>query len=378
VKTIGPILISANSFWNIANFREELVEALVASVGEVALATPDPDKGWADAHGAVAIDLPMSRSGLNPFADFILLTNYVRLLRRIRPAYFLGFTAKPNIYGSLAASLCGVTSLPNVSGLGTVFIKGGVLARLVGLLYRLAFRNSPVGFFQNSDDRDLFVRRGIVRADQGRIIPGSGIDLERFSAQHPSSDGEIRFLFVGRLLGDKGVREFVEAARLLRSEFPAWRFQLLGDVDSGNRTGVSPAEVDRWVEEGLVEHLGFVSDIRPYIAASTAVVLPSYREGMPRSLLEAAAIGRPLIASDVPGNRQLVDHGRNGYLCNVRDGQSLANALRKMGLLSSKEREQMGQAARTLVEKEFGLGRVIEAYLSALRQLASEARVRTN
>jgi glycosyltransferase involved in cell wall biosynthesis len=376
---MNRIVLSANSFWNVVNFRGRLVEALVAAGYQVWIAAPDVNSDWAKERGAEAIEIAVDRSGLNPIADAALWLSYIRLFQRTRAHYFLGFTPKPNIYGSLAAQLSGVNSLPNVSGLGTAFIGHGLLSRFVSQLYRLAFRRCSIVFFQNSDDRDLFLDRKIVAPNQARLVPGSGIDLEHFALEPTRrDDGQSRFLFVGRLLGDKGVREFVGAARQLRAEQPGWRFQLLGDVDPGNRTGIPPAEVQQWVNDGLVEHFGHADDIRPYIAAATAVVLPSYREGMPRSLLEAAAMGRPLVATDVPGNRQLVEHGVNGLLCGPRDSASLASAIRQLGLMKPERQAEMGQAGRTLVEREYGVERVIGAYLDALAQLAGNAGVRTN
>jgi glycosyltransferase involved in cell wall biosynthesis len=375
VNSTGPVLLSSNSFHNITHFRGQLVEALVKRGHHVIIAAPMPHRDWARKQGVEAIEIEVDRSGLNPLTDAQLWLNYIRLFRRRRPRYFLGYTAKPNIYGSLAARLTGVISLPNVSGLGTAFIGRGLLARFVAGLYRLAFRKCPIVFFQNADDRDLFVARRIIRSGQARLLPGSGIDLDRFGPAPPADKAELRFLFIGRLLGDKGVREFVEAARMLKSEHPGWRFQLLGELDPGNRTGISREELGRWVEEGLVEHLGQAEDVRPYIAMATAVVLPSYREGLPRSLLEAAAMARPLIAADVPGSRQLVEHGVTGLLCEVRNSLSLANAMRQLGAMPVDQRAAMGAAARHMAEREYGVDRVVEAYLDALRQLAGGARV---
>ena len=361
------ILISANSFWNIANFRAGLVAALAAENYRILIAAPDADREWAVARGAEAINISIDRSGLNPVRDALLLVRYHKLIRRLRPNIFLGFTAKPNIYGAVAAQISGLPALPNVSGLGTAFIKGGPLSALVGFLYRLAFRKCAIVFFQNSDDAELFVGRRIVRPEQVQLLPGSGVDLGHF-APAPSPEG-IRFLFIGRLLGDKGVREFVEAARLLRSDHPDWQFQLLGALDQDNRSAIKRAELDQWLADGWIQHLGQVDDVRPFIAGATAVVLPSYREGLPRSLLEAAAMARPMIATDVPGNRRIVRHGYNGFLCAARDPVELAKAMTKLATMEVGERHAMGQSARELVESEFGEAKVIQAYLEALAQL---------
>lgn len=373
---MAPVLLSANSFWNITNFRARLVEALISAGYQVHIAAPEADAQWAESRGAQAASIPIERSGLNPFADAMLWLEYLRLFRRTKAGFFLGFTAKPNIYGSLAARVAGVISIPNVSGLGTAFMSDGLLSRLVAFLYRIAFRRAPIVFFQNPDDRDLFVARKIVGPNQARLLPGSGVDLAHFAPrERAGSDDDVCFLFIGRLLGDKGVREFVDAARLLRQARPGWRFQLLGDFDPENRSGVHEDEVREWTDQGLIEHLGHADDVRPHIAEATAIVLPSYREGMPRSLLEAAAMARPMIATDVAGNRQLVDHGVNGMLCEVRNSQSLADAMSELGSMEVERRRQLGQAGRALVEANYGLERVTDAYLDVLAQLAAEARV---
>lgn len=366
------LVISANAFWNITNFRSGLIAALSAAGYRVVIAVPDADKKWADVHGLETASISIDRSGMNPLRDAFLFGKYVRLMGRLRPAAFLGFTVKPNVYGSLAAHWHGAPALPNVSGLGTAFINPGPLSTLVGGLYRLAFRKCRIVFFQNAEDRELFVDRKIVRLGQTRLLPGSGVDLDRFSPAEPST--ETRFLYVGRLLGDKGVRDFVEAARLLRPRHGNWKFQLLGSLDEDNRSSITRQELEQWLAEGCIEHLAQVEDVRPHIAASSAVVLPSYREGLPRSLLEAAAMARPLIGTNVPGIRQLIIPGTNGLLCAVRDPLDLASAMEKIGNMPANERRAMGHNARAMVEREFGEAEIFRAYLEALEELCSPGR----
>ncbi|HVF38007.1 MAG TPA: glycosyltransferase family 4 protein [Sphingomicrobium sp.] len=360
------VMVAANSFWNIANFRSGLIGALTSRGFRVLVVAPGIDRPALAQMGAEGEEVEVDRSGLNPLRDTRLMLDYLRLMRRHRPRYWLSFTAKPNIYGALAARLAGVASLPNISGLGTAFIRGGLLGSLVAGLYRLALRDAQAVFFQNPEDRDLFASRHLVTAAKARLLPGSGIDLERFAPSDAPESHPVRFLLIGRMLADKGVRDFAEAAKMLIPCHPEWRFQLLGPIDEGNRSGLSRAEIDSWVKEGLVEYLGSVDDVRPAISAATAVVLPSYREGLPRSLLEAAAMARPLIATDVPGNRQLVDHRVNGLLCEARNAGSLAGAMRQLGEMADGERAAMGRAARAKVEKEYSESRVIEAYLAEL------------
>jgi glycosyltransferase involved in cell wall biosynthesis len=375
------ILVSANSLWNIHNFRRRLLERLADAGFAVAVAAPREDAAsemptrWQAQHS-----LTINSDGLNPIRDGLLVLAYLRLLRRTRPLAYLSFTAKPNIYGALAAGLMSIPALPNVSGLGTAFINGGALQRLISLMYRAAFRRAPIVFFQNGEDRDLFIRRKLVRPGQARLLPGSGVDLKFFRPPtEPGGDGAgCTFLFVGRILGDKGVRELAEAARLVKAVEPQARFQLLGFVGAANRSAIGRQELADWQRDGLLEYLGAADDVRPFLAAADAVVLPSYREGLPRSLLEAAAMARPLIATDVPGNREVVVEGRNGLLCAVRSGASLAEALLRFMRLPAEEKQRMGEASRQLVEERFSEEKVVTAYLDAIHEVAGREMIQAD
>lgn len=368
-------MLSANSMWNVVNFRRGLIQALLREGYRVAVVAPaDGHEAGLKDSGVDVHPLPIDRSGMNPVAEMALLRRYVRLIRTLQPAAFLGFTIKPNIYGSLAARLTGVPAINNISGLGTMFLGKSWQSRLANGLYRLALRRSAAVFFQNPEDRDLFVQAGTVRKDQARLVPGSGIDLFHYSAV-AAADGPATFLFVGRLLADKGIREFVAAARIVRRRFPTVRLQILGGVDAGNRTAIPAIEIDQWRREGHVELLGDVADVRPHIARATAVVLPSYREGLPRVLLEAAAMARPMIATDVPGCRSVVSDGENGLLCPPRNPDALAQAMIDLLEASPETLAAMGEAARRTVEEKFGQQHVIAAYLTALRDIGLAFRV---
>ena len=369
-------MLSANSSWNVVNFRLGLIRALISEGYDVVVAAPaDGHESGLPSQLRRFVPLPVDRSGMNPVTDLQLLGRYRQLMRTYQPAAFLGFTIKPNIYGSLAARAAGVPAINNISGLGTMFLGHGSKSALAHRLYRLALRRSPTVFFQNPDDRQLFVEAGTVRSGQAKLLPGSGIDLTRFTPEPLPAGGQPTFLFIGRLLVDKGVREFVEAARLVRQEFPEARFEMLGAPDPGNRTAISAEEADRWRLAGDVHLLGEAADVRPHIARSTAVVLPSYREGLPRVLLEAAAMARPLIAADVPGCRSIVEHERNGLLCAVRDARALADAMIRLIRLPVEEREAMGRVARARVEAEFSEQTVLQAYLAALREIGADSGV---
>lgn len=365
------VAIAANSAWNIRHFRLGLIRTIEKEGYAPVVLSPSSDapEPKPPTEEFKWLDVPVDRAGLNPWRDLRLFLAYRRLLRRVQAEIFLGFTIKPNIYGCLAARSLGIPAIANISGLGTAFMRPGPLNRLVRMMYRVALARGCVVFFQNPDDLDLFVADRLVRKEQARLLPGSGIDLDHFEPV-PLARGSVKFLLIARLLGDKGVREFAEAARLLRPEFPNARFQLLGGLDPGNRTSIGGDELQDWIDSGLVEHLGEAPDVRSYIADATAIVLPSYREGLPRTLLEGAAMARPLIATDVPGCREVVEEGANGFLSRARDAQSLAAVVRKFLKLSWEERDEMGRASRRKVEMRFSQDIVNSAYLDAIRRCA--------
>ena len=363
------IVVTANSSWNIVNFRAGLIRALIGAGHPVVVIAPDEGSNAAriEELGARFVAIRLRGSGLSPVDDARLLWTYVRLFRRLRPFAMLGYTIKPNIYGSIAAEVTGVRVINNISGLGTAFLRAGPLQRLATSLYRRALRRSHVVFFQNPDDRELFLKRRLVRGSQARLLPGSGVDLVHFAPKPArDADGLVRFLLIARLLWDKGVGEFVEAARMLRSRHPGARFQLLGFVGADNRSAIPTTTLEAWVAEGVVEYLGETDDVREAIAQSDCVVLPSYREGLPRSLIEAAAIGRPVITTDVPGCRDAIEVGETGLLCEVRSATLLAAAMERMIAMPAAEREIMGRRARDRAERTFDQKLIIDAYLGAL------------
>jgi glycosyltransferase involved in cell wall biosynthesis len=365
------LLLSANSLWNITNFRARLIRSLAAEGYRLTVAAPFlAEEAGAFVLPANTQEIVIDRSGMNPLHDGQLLLAYARIMRRLRPAAYLGWTIKPNIYGALAARLCGVPSVLNVSGLGTAFLSGSLMSRAISMLYTIAFRGARIVFFQNKDDRTLFVRRGIVSERQARLLPGSGIDLDRFRATPvPVGTGCPIFLLIARLLGDKGIREFVEAARVVRAEIANARCQLLGSLDPDNRSAIGSDELAQWIDEGSIEYLGSTDDVRPFVEKATAVILPSYREGLPRTLLEGGAMGRPLIATDVPGCRDVVIDGVNGFLCQPADSGSLAYAMLRLGALSPGELASMGRAARDHVQERFDEELVVDAYVDVLRDV---------
>ena len=387
---ILKILFAVNSVWNLVNFRAGLIRALVQAGYEVvAVAPPDEHVPRLAAFGCRYIEMPMDNRGTHPVRDALLLLRLIRALRAERPAAMLGYTVKPNIYGSIACHLLGIPTINNISGLGAVFISRGWVTQVVQFLYRQALARSAQVFFQNKDDEALFLSRGLAPKGRTGLLPGSGVDLVRFApavgegdsrrdaVQHPARP--FRFLLIARMLWDKGVGEYVEAARVLRQAHPqiemAVEFALLGFLDVKNPAAISRDQMNAWVEEGVVKYLGSTDDPRPFIADADCVVLPSYREGTPRSLLEAAAMARPIITTDVEGCREVVDDGINGLLCQVRSGEDLAKKMSQMLNLQVEERDRMGRAGRAKMERQFDEQIVIDRYLSVLERVCSNIAI---
>lgn len=363
----GPIVFSINTSWNIVNFRSGLIRRLQAEGYSIVAISPVDDFVPAlRAMGVRHIPIAIDSKSLSPLGDLRLAMTYYRILARLRPSAFLGWTIKPNVWGSLAAHALGIPVINNVSGLGTAFIKVGLVTRIVRLLYRTALRRSTTVFFQNPHDRELFVQQRMVRRDRTALLPGSGIDLNDFTPL-PEVNGPFAFLMIARLLRDKGVVEYVDAARMVRKKRPDVSFRLLGGLGVANRTAIDRGKVEEWVSEGIIDYLGQTDDVRPQIAAATAVVLPSYREGLPRSLLEAAAMGKPLIATNVPGCTEIARAGENALLCEARDARSLAEAMLAMIELPPETRATMGCRSRALAEAEFDTAVVENRYLAAIR-----------
>ncbi|NGZ06453.1 MAG: glycosyltransferase family 4 protein [Magnetococcales bacterium] len=367
------ILIASNSAWNIANFRAGLIQAMIHSGYQVdAAAPPDEHVTRVEKLGCRFHPLPIDNNGTNPFKDLLLTLRFIRLFFLLKSDVYLGYTIKPNIYGSLAAHILRIPVINNIAGLGTVFNKPNWLQMLVKKLYHLSITKSRKVFFQNKSNLTLFVQNGLVKSALTDRLPGSGVNLSEFSVVPlPEREAPFRFLLVARMLWEKGVGEFVEAARILKPKYPDVEFCLLGFLDVKNPSAISQSQMNAWVAEGVVCYLGATSDVRPYISDADCCVLPSfYPEGTPRSLLEAAAIGRPIITTNSAGCRDVVDDGVNGYLCKMQDVPDLVKKMEQMMQLPLCDRARMGHKGREKVEREFDEKIVIDKYLDVLKSLS--------
>jgi glycosyltransferase involved in cell wall biosynthesis len=367
------LIVSANSSWALTNYRMNLLQALSdEGYSIVALVPSDEGVQTLKAAGIDICSIPIRAHGTSPLEELILLARYFGLLRRLRPTAFLGFTIKPNIYGALAGAVCGVPVINNVTGLGLVFSGKRPLRWIVDPLYRLAFLHSRRVFFQNRESFQLFKTLGFVRDEQAGLLPGSGIDLDRFTpiADHRKAEGPFTFLLASRLLWQKGIAEYCAAARLLRASRRDVKLQLLGSIEVSSRDAVPVRQLEEWQQEGVIDYLGATEDVRSYLASADCVVLPSYYpEGVPRVLIEAAAMGKPVITTDTPGCRDALLPGETGLLCEPRSTDSLANTMMQLLDRPPRERQKMGRLARKMAEDKFDEKLVIRAYLSALETI---------
>ena len=368
------VIIVNNTTWNVKNFRKGLVLSLIDRGDKVVVVTPkDKYVGEVLDFGCEHFNINLDNKGVNPVNDLYLLFQYLRIFYRERPNVILAYTAKPNIYGSIAASFYSIPIVNNISGLGTAFIRGELLGKIVSLLYKFSLRKSECVFFQNNDDKDLFLKKNLVTKNQVDILPGSGVNLEYYQPSNLNivnrNQDEFVFLLIARLIWDKGIQEYVDAARLIKKSNLKVRFQILGFLDVDNQTAVLRSDVDLWVEEGIIEYLGDVDDVRLFIKHSDCVVLPSYREGLPKTLLEASAMGKPIITTNVEGCREVVDDGINGYLCNVRDADDLAKKMKIILSMDYKDVVKMGLEGRKKMEIKFDEKIVIDKYMSIVRQI---------
>ncbi len=367
------VCLVCNTAWAIYTYRHGLIRTLVGKGVTVTVIAPrDRTFALLEEMGCRCIELFVASKGTNPRDDLRTLSELYRCYREIAPDVVFHYTIKPNIYGSIAAWLARVPSIAVTTGLGYVFIRKSRAAVIAKTLYRLAFRFPREVWFLNRDDEAAFLeRRLLVHPQRARLLNGEGVDLEHFAYTPRLKAQHFTFILIGRLLWDKGVGEYVDAARALRAQHPHTRFQLLGPAGVDNPSAITLEEVRAWEREGVIEYLGEAHDVRPQIANADCVVLPSYREGVPRTLMEASAMGRPIVATDVPGCREVVDDGVTGLLCEARNAASLAGKLERMIAMSDEERRTMGERGRAKVTEEFDEAAVVARYLKTLEDLTS-------
>jgi glycosyltransferase involved in cell wall biosynthesis len=319
--------------------------------------------------GCLHHKITMDSRGANPIKDSALIVELYSIYRKVRPDIILHYTVKPNVYGTIAASLLKIPVVNNVCGLGTVFLKKNLVSKIAIMLYKLTFRFPKKVFFQNPEDLQLFLNMKLVPVQTADLLPGSGIDLEKFKPIEFNRNKSFTFLMISRLITDKGVLEYIEAVKKLRGQGLNARFQILGSKDPEHKRGIKLKVIDNWIRSGTIEYLGTTDDVRHFIGKADCIVLPSYREGTPRTLLEAASSGKPIIATDVPGCHNVVNHNINGLLCELKNADDLAKKMLEMSNFDDETLKRFGTNGRKKVEEEFNESVVINKYIETLSNL---------
>ena len=358
------ILIVANNDVGLYKFRRELVEQLLTKY-EVYICLPNGEyiKTLCDM-GCVFEKYEFDRHGTNPLKELKQISDYKKIIKRVSPDVVLTYTVKPNIYAGIACAELKIPCIANITGLGTAIENGGLMQKLLVFLYRLGLRKSHKVFFQNESNRDFMLKHKIVKGNY-ELIPGSGVNLDEHKyEEYPTEQSPIILTNIGRIMKDKGADELLYAAKVIHSENPNIIFRVVGGFDGAYEDKVKAAQ-----DEGYIEYLGHQSDIHSLIKVSHAVVHPSYHEGMSNVLLESAACGRPVIATDVPGCRETYEEGVSGISCKAKDADSLVEAIHKFIELPKDRKEEMGKAGRKKAESEFDRRIVIQKYLEEIRSI---------
>lgn len=364
------ILICSNYAWTIFNFRIPIIRSIRNAGYRVEVLTQfDGYEEYLREEVDGIYNLYISRKGLNPFVDFTTFLHISFILLRSKATACLFFTIKPVIYGSLASMFLRVPAISTITGLGTAFMSEGILSRISTILYKVCFLSVKRVFFQNIDDKNFFISKKLVNPNVCHLSPGSGVDLDKFESCELPKSNEMKFLLIARMLWDKGIGEFVEAARIVKHKYPNTRFQLLGPIGVDNRSAIPYEYIDKWQKDGAIEYLGETNNVIKYIKNASCVVLPSYREGTSKVLLESASMSRPLIATNVPGCKEVIEDGINGYLCESHNSADLANKIEKMLLLSYSSLCKMGEKGRQKMKQEFNQDIVCKLYLDAVKEL---------
>ncbi len=359
MKKTKTIALVANSTWNIYNFRLNVIDKLLSEGHRVIVIAPvDEYMGYKEKYPNVThYSLrSLDRDSTNPFKDLLLIAELVRKYRRIKPDLIIHYTNKPNIFGAVAAKITGIPSVAIITGLGYAFIHNGWIKSVTSFLYRWTSKIHKKLIFENIDDRIFFSTKKIIGQDPSVSLKGCGVDTTYY---HPYPNGikkksdELVFTFIGRLLYDKGIREFVNAAKLLKKDYPNLNFWIVGELDMDNPATINKENLIEWTADDIVTYHGFLLDVRPVIAQSDCIILPSYREAIPRTITEGMAMAKPVITTDTAGCREAVDIGINGFLADPKNTQSLVQQIKKLMALSYEERHAMGLAGRKKAINEF-------------------------
>ena len=372
------IALSANTSWGVYNFRYGLIKELINKNYNVLVVAPyDKYTEKLKDIGCKTIDIYINSKSTNPIDDLKTFYQYLKIYKKEKPDIVLNFTIKPVIYSSLTCSILGIKTINTITGLGTGFIKNNLITKIIKFLYKISQKKVDRIFFQNKDDLELFINENLIDKEKTDVIPGSGINTEKFKPiKAKKEDNIFRFLLIARMLWDKGVGEYVEACKILKKKYKNVECLLLGATHVDNPSAIPIEKIKEWEKEGIIKYLGTTDDVRMEISKADCIVLPSYREGTSRVLLESASMEKPIIATDVPGCNNIVKDGWNGFLCKVKDAKDLADKMEKMVNLTKEERIKMGKRGREKIIKEFDEKIVIEKYIEVIDKILQNGEIK--
>ncbi len=364
------IAIVVNDSWYAWNMRANLAFAFQKEGYEVVFICPYDEYSKHIEEYFKYLNISINAKGTNPIEDLKSAYKYYKIYKDLKPDIILHYTVKPNIYGTIVASMLNIPTINNIAGLGTLFMNQTIVTEVVKLLYRFSQRKASKIFFQNQDDLKMFIYEKLVPKERCDVLPGSGVDIEKFKPVIKQDDGVFIFLLLSRMLWAKGINEFIQAAKIIKNKYDNIKFQLVGHLDVLSPTAITKEQMNIWIQDGTVDYLGSSDDVRVEIANADCIVLPSYyREGTPRILLEAASMGKPIITTDNVGCRDVVEDGVTGYICKIKNSKDLADKMEGMLNLTVEKRVSMGKAGRDKVIKEYDEKIVIDKYLKSIKEI---------
>lgn len=365
MRVAKKVLILSNHFITLYNFRKELVKKLIEEGNQVFISMPRADENsFFTDMGCKIIETYVDRRGVNPIRDLKLILNYIKIMKKLKPDIIFSYTIKPNIYGCIASNITKSKQISNITGTGATFLKRNIVSFIAKMLYKISLKKSYKVFFQNSGDRDFFIKNKMIKNNYA-MLPGSGVNLEQYELCELPAEDEINFIFIGRVMGLKGIDEYLECARVIKIKYPKTNFYIAGFIEEGKYKEI----IDDYNERGIVNYLGFQKNIKSWIKKCHCTILPSHGgEGVPNVLLESAAMGRICIASKINGSKDVVGDGVTGYLFETGNAQDLIDKVDKFLRLDFEAKKQMGLAGRKKVEKEFDRQNVIETYLQEINK----------
>lgn len=365
------ILFVGNTSWGMYNFRLDLMRTLKKKGYEIIILSPEDEYSEKLKKEFHYENYYLNNKSLNPFKDIRTILNLYYKYKKLKPDFIFQYTIKPNIYGSFVAKINKIKSISVITGLGTSFIKNNRLSKFINFLYRISLKNNESIWFLNNEDREFFVSKNIVKKEKTFILNGEGIDSEKFCPSDNGNNEKNKFIFllIARLIWDKGIKEYVDSAKIIKNKHDNVEFDIVGNYYFNNPNAITKSQIEEWENSGIIKYLGYYDDIREIISNSNCIVLPSYREGLSRVLLEAASMGKPIIATNVPGCKEIVINNYNGYLVKVKNYIDLSENMEKILNLSEEEIKIMGENSRDIVIKKFDQKIINQEYISFLEKI---------